>query len=267
MHKFIGPAIIIFWLVMTVLLIKQEILPSLPALSQPSYEAVLKNRQILGRSLMGIYLFNQNVGYSMTSITSDSKGFYHFKNETIIKLASYSSRLALPIDMKMNGESLINPDYQLVSFDFTVEFGMNRYQTTGKVLDKYIEVNIDDGKNIRNERVPFDSKMTISNGLSPFISMPNLTVGKEWIITMFDPITRQITPVKAYVESKDTMEWRGKEYEVYEVVLDYKGFKPRAYITPDGKILKEEILFPGCYLIREEITGDKNTLDNWQKVK
>ena len=85
--------------------------------------------------------------------------------------------------------------------------------------------------------------------------MPHLSVGKEWVINFVNPFTASMQTLRARVENLTKIDWKDKTYDVYEVILSNpkrsKQLKYTAYITPDGKILKQEILFPGLYLIRE----------------
>lgn len=253
MSKIISSVIILFWLIMTGLLIKREVIPALPVLANPSYEALLKNKSIPPKSQMGIYMFGKKIGYSLTTVTQQPDGNYRIENRTQIKLPLMKTRIPSEINqsLAMNGHSLVNSDYQLKSFNFSIQSQFFNYQVTGQVKGTDLEVTINDGQTTKTRSVKFQPQSTTSNGLSPFLSMPHLSVGKEWSINLINPFTLKFETVKAFVESQDTMSWQGQEYDVYEVVLDYKGFQPRAWITPEGLILKEEIMMPGFYLIRE----------------
>lgn len=248
MPKIISAVIITFWAIMSFLYLKSEVLPTLPALTQPSYEAFLKNKTMTSKSKMGIYYGGQKLGSSVTTTETLSNGYHQISNRTILK------RLPLlPVETKVEitAQSFINTRYQLDSFQLKVKSLLFNYEINGKVENNELVVTVFDGRNTQTRRVSNPPNTTLSNGLSPFLNMPNLQVGKEWTISMLNPLSGGLERVRAFVESKDTIEWQDNSYEVYEVVLDYRDFKPRAWITPDGKILKEELVMSGLYFIRE----------------
>jgi len=245
--KVISVLVLGFWAVMSFLYLKQEVIPTLPTLTQPSYKTFLKNKSIFTKSQMGIYLSGEKIGSSTTNIENLKNGYYRMTNHTNVKLLSFLGGTKV----EMNGYSLINPRYQLDSFVFTVKSFLVNYQIKGKIEKDEMVVEIFDGRKTKTHRFKNIPEATLSNGFSPFLAMPHLTVGKEWTINMVNPLSGTMERMRAFVESQDTMEWKGQTYKVYEVVIDYKGFKPRAWITPEGWILKEELIMPGLYFIRE----------------
>jgi len=256
MGKIISYAIVSFWLVMSTLFVKKEILPRLPYLAEPSYELMLRCQTRRGPTKMGIYFFNRRIGEACTEIGTLSHGFYRIAHylemnlpiPSILKSAFPEGKL-----LTVTGSTLITPDYQLKSFDVSVTAPGLRYQAAGQVKGEELEfVLAQDGVVTQRRRAKFNPRVTTTHTFTPFLAMPYLAVGKEWGIHIINPFTGLSETVKARVESKTTMVWQGKVQEVFEVILDYQGFQPKAWITPSGEILKEEILMPGLYLLREE---------------
>jgi hypothetical protein len=247
MTKYIFAFIITFWAVMTFIYIKNEVLPSLPAHSQPSYETLLKNKTVSSKSTMGIFFGGGRIGFTTTKIEPIDMGAYRISNITRIRLP----HIPLGSDIDMKGHTIINAKYRLDSFAFKITSSVINYEVKGNVEGNDIAIEIFDGKETKTHKVKNIPEATLSNGFSPFLSMPNLTVGKEWTIHLFNPLSGEVEKARAFVEEKSVFELNDKTYDVYEVVIDYKGFKPRALITPDGVILKEELVIPGLYFIKE----------------
>lgn len=257
MPKIVSVVIILFWLTMTGWFIQREIWPALPTLNQPSYQTLLTNRTIPRQSRMGIYFLHHKIGYSLTSIGSLPSGSFQITNYTQFDPSLMPLMPAdLPAGMKrpfvFTSSSVISPDYSLYSLKISLTSPLGDYELLGTREGDQLVLTIRDKATTRTERISFPKGVTVSDGLSPFVAMPNLSVGKEWMISLINPFSLSWETVKAYVEEKTTLEWAGKTYEVYEVTVDYKGFKPRAWITPEGIILKQEVLTSGLYLIREE---------------
>jgi hypothetical protein len=253
MSKILPASIIIFWLIMTGLYIKKEILPQLPYLDEPSYELALKYQSQLGTARMGVYFLNQKIGTSSNTITKTLNGYYEIIHETSIKLPGFIPDIKANT-LTINGQTIILPSYQLKSFQYSIVMGTLPYTVSGLVSKGKLLLTTSYLGTLEHREMPFNPRATTSAGLSPFITMPYLAVGKEWAINMVNPMTMQIETTKARVESKIIPEWwqgKGPAPEVFEVVLDYKTFQPKAWITPDGQILKEEGLIPGLYLLKE----------------
>ena len=273
----ISAGIIVFWLVMTGLFIRREILPSLPSLDQPSYEAYLKS-QVENQSIkMGIYFKGERIGSSQTDIEPLVNNETKIRNLTTISLPSMMeimlstnrrTKKAAPPDtprkntksdtakMVFSGYSLVDAKYKLKSFSFSAQSPFLNYAISGQVKDDLMEITLSDGLKSSTNYLPYKGDSTVSDGLSPFVSMPYLTVGKEWSINYINPFGASMQTLKARVESRTQIEWQNQMNDVYEVVLSEPGtakspLNYTAYITPEGKILRQEILLPGLYLLRE----------------
>ena len=273
----ISAGIIVFWLVMTGLFIRREILPFLPTLSQPSYEAYLKSQGENQTIKMGIYFRGERIGSSQTDIEPLVNNETKIKNLTAINLPSMMEimftakrRTKLPATAKtpaplpqadiakmvFSGYSIVDSKYKLKSFSFSTKSPFLNYRIMGQVKDNTLEFTMSDGAKNSTSYLPYKSDSTVSDGLSPFVSMPHLTVGKEWTINVINPFGASMQTLKARVESRTQVEWQNQMHDVYEVVLSEPGtakspLNYTAYITPDGKILRQEILLPGLYLLRE----------------
>jgi hypothetical protein len=277
----ISAGIIVFWLVMTGLFISREILPALPALAQPSYEAYLKSQPKNQSVKMGIYFRDERIGSSRTDIEPQADGRTRINNQTAISLPSMMAIMfatdrrnkkkspardpapettpqSAPDGARMtfSGYSLVDAKYKLDSFAFSAQSPFLNYRITGNVQGDIMAVTLSDGLKTSTNYMSYKSDSTISDGLSPFIAMPHLTVGKEWAINYINPFGGSIQTLKARVESRTQIEWQNQMREVYEVALSEAGtgkspLNYTAYITPDGQILKQEILLPGLYLVRE----------------
>lgn len=255
---------------MTVLFIRKEVIPSLPSLVQPSYEAYLKSPDYDKNIKMAIYFRGQSIGFSHTIINLLGNNYTSIDNTTKINLPMFFGNLfesnantgksedikdSSGIAMELTGESIIDDNYKLKSFNFSANSPFLNYTISGEVKNDLLEFTTYDGIKHFNSRMPYKSTSTVSDGLSPFISMPHLAVGKEWVINFINPFTASIETLQARVENLTKIDWKNKTYDVYEVILSNPKMRKQvnytAYITPDGKILKQEILFPGLYLIRE----------------
>jgi hypothetical protein len=144
--------------------------------------------------------------------------------------------------------SRLDRAYHLRTVELSVDSSIMRARATGVVTRDSLHLTFRTADSFSEAVIPLTGKETFSNGLSPFINMPNLAVGKEWDIFMIDPLTMDTTRVRAKVESIEPLQWKGKAHDTFVVTIlqPKKRFEKtrrmyRAWIDRNGLVLKEEI--------------------------
>lgn len=263
MARLLGAAIVIFWLVMMGLLVREEILPGMLLDEDASYADPLRRRLEPEESLMGIYLGAQRIGASYTAILPHSDASFEIQNATTLN-HPLLTRQAL---MEIHSRTSVNSTYALREFQMDIKSPLTEStQIKGVVRDGSLEVTVQTGAQPPGppRSFPLGGNETLSNGISPFLSMPNLSVGKTWKIHYFNPFAgggRQT--MIARVESREPIEWEGREQDAFVVVVDNGRDSYRAWILPDGKVIREEIPFGSKLVIslqREKVSAKEKPL-------
>ncbi len=249
LDRAIGVLIVGFWLTMMTLLVQRDVVPLLTAGRPPSYKTLLQHRLRSERYRMGVWWGGRRIGSSATAIHPSGDGSYTLDNDT---------DLATPFPglehVSLSSHTRIGRAYNLLDFTTKIETGDLSGKIDALVVGDRLRIVFGVGSNRVVHEVPYDAGGTFSNGLSPFVQMPDLTVGKEWTITSVNPLTGQAESGLARVMEMEKLAWEGEEVETFRVVLTKGTQEAASWIDREGRILKEEVPFMSSKLmmIREK---------------
>ncbi len=235
-----------FWVIMMFLLVRRDLIPMWTASRPPSYKTLLERRLQAESYRMGVWWSGNKLGVSRTRIEpSHGDLTYGLENHTTLNTPFPGLN-----DVEIRSQTRVGRDYQLRDFTSTLRTG----ELTGKVFAQVegnwlrVEMRVN-GEQAMTHRVPYDAGGTFSNGLSPFVQMPDLTVGKEWTIHSVNPLNGGTESGTARVVELETLAWEGEEVEVFRVVLTSERAEATSWIDRTGRILKEEIPFLNSKLV------------------
>ncbi len=229
---------------MTVAYVGEYVLPDIALQEEPSYKTALVGTLEADEYDMGIYFLNQRIGTSNTHIEPRPDGGCSIVNRSEMAIPMLGKEGVLKVYMI----SRLDRAYHLRTVELSVDSSVIKAKVTGVVTrdSLYLTFRTPDGFN--EATIPLTGKETFSNGMSPFINMPNLAVGKEWDIFMIDPLTMGTTKMRAKVESIEPFQWKGAVHDTFVVtiLLAKKRFEKtrkmyRAWIDKEGRVLREEI--------------------------
>lgn len=249
LDRITGVVIVGFWLTMMTLLVRQDLVPLWQASQPPSYRSLLEHRLKAERYRMGVFWGGNRLGHSATAIEPEPDGSYQLENDTDLRTPFPGlDRIVL------RSRTQIGPQYDLRRFTTDIKTGDLTGKIQARVEGKRLAIDFRFGENEMTHEVPYEPSGTFSNGLSPFVQMPDLSVGKEWTITSINPMTGQPDAGTAKVVELETIEWEGAGVETYKVVLTRGSQEANCWIDRAGRILKEEIPFMSSRLtmVREK---------------
>jgi hypothetical protein len=246
-------AIVAFWLhsLYSVFQVDRAATPKDIQVGRASYEILLARS--LERDPVQYYTILQNsrrVGHSFTEIRRVNTR-YHITNET-----RFTPQILVPILTQADSEIFIGPDFQIESFQCHVQLAGSQIQAQfkgqveGANLVMTCWLPFGEAKTVRLSR-----DLTLFNGLSPFVGVPQLDVGEEWHlqgldISMLggagmDAASFRPKVMTAKILRKETMTWDGKPTEVFVAAIledptDKLKRLSQAWIASDGRILQEE---------------------------
>ena len=256
-YKIFTVAIIAFWLVIIGLLVKRTYLDSHglshpPALAHPG-----KTDFIPGQGWMGIYMGKDKIGYSVTTVQK-MNDVYLVSEKILMKLRVMDT----PQKIDIVTDSVINQDFSLKSFRFRLQSGVVRFRAEAEVKGNEMDLHIDSvGRKIR-KTIPFKTTPYLSSSLRFVLMRDGLSVGKEFSLPIFDPSTMSNNVMTVNVEGKERIKIDDKMVLAYRLKESFKGVTVKAWISEEGKILREESPM-GIVLIKE--TREKALTENWEE--
>lgn len=248
-----------FWALSMGFLFREKVMPGLLQTYYPSYQTLLGHELVEEKYQMGIFILGQakesRIGVSRTSIESlpaEAAGdpAFSIHNDTTIDLTAIGNTLGA--DLTIRTTTLIDTRYRVRSHDVLIKTGVGDFVMSGVVRDEStldVQIQTPFRREPEKRSMYFDSGMTLSNGISPFLTMPRLRIGREWNIHQIDPMSVvfgnevRTKPLLARVERVETIRIEGKDVETFVVSLKSDRYEATAWISEDGKVMQERVPF------------------------
>jgi Transglutaminase-like enzymes, putative cysteine proteases len=246
--------ILFFWLVMVVLLIqKNHLKPGVDHLSFATVKDTLEEHE----EWLGIYLKGEKVGYSTTK-TKRVGDLYEIFEDSLMFLNTLETKQRIESKIK----SVVNQDYSLRSFDFSLSSAPVKFSLQGVVTATTLNLVMVSGKDTTRSTLPLKDIPFLSNTLKPYIINQGLQEGKKFSVPFFDPATLSFRDITIEVLGKEKILFSGKEIIVFKLKESFEGIETLAFVSEAGEILKEEGPI-GLTLIKE--TQEQALSGEWIK--
>lgn len=238
--------IVLFWTGMMTWYVHREVVPSWLQPSPADYRALVPRAGQDGRVGWLLYEGDRPIGRAETELIHREDGSVQVHSrarfgELPVRLgASEATRAGL------NAEAVfeVNAAKELSNFQITIAFdsGLAPIEVTGKVEDRQLHVAFETGS--RRYELPgqyYPRHRLIGDVLSPLERMPPLHTGQTWSMLLVNPLTNQVGTVQSEVTGKEPLFWGGRRLETLVVQSKGGGIHTRAWVRPNGVVLKQEI--------------------------
>jgi hypothetical protein len=237
----IGLAVVVFWCVMNVLLIKRQLWAPPPPLFVSATEGLTEASQ----EWWGVYYHGEKIGFTSQSIEPNQDG-YQLRDESLLRLnllgttQRTSTRLAMAVDK----------EWVLKDFDFELLSNDVRFQSRGKVIPGQLQLEIESAGHTSKHIIALTQPPYLAAALKPLVATQQLEPGKEHFFTVFDPVTlaHQITSV--VIEAREHIVVGDQKVPAIRLRQRFKGISVVSWIDGTGLTLKEES--PGGFALRQE---------------
>lgn len=264
-------ALLMFWAIATVGLIRRDVLPDLLIGPPPDLRSVASADPSAMPTKWSILVADdtslqslRSVGQAITETVREPDG--RLRLESKVKLDTgglfrgtpFAFRDELRIDV--DNSCLIDASGNLVSFRAVVRAdGADEPLLTidGSYKDRAIEVKARSPIPLLNlsKSFPYEPKTMIQNALGPIDRLPGLAVGQRWEERVVSPLTGKIDVVKAEVVRRSEIFWDKSMTAAYEVMHKIPpALSARTWVRKsDGLVLRQEVPFPVVKLLIERM--------------
>ena len=262
-------AIVAFWLVMTTLLFKREVLPRIEATWAESrsatYASLLDDLPRHTRTRMAMFWLGKRVGH--TTVTARRIGErYILGSRTEIETGVLANLFLIPrrgaegavsgeaTGITIHTETVVGPKFHLISFQAAAKArpDMRELARMGaRMAGDKLHLTVTDytGKRFETE-LPFDPSAVMSEGFNTAVDPGDLVVGRRWQMRIVNPITGSVSRATAEVLRQENLEWNGTQHLTFVVQVTYDKVQTTSWVTPEGDVLRQTVPF-GIVLIRE----------------
>lgn len=232
----IAAAIILFWLVMTGLLVRREVL--IPRAEQAA--------RGMGEydTWMGIYLprddgSNEKIGFvhsaAQRTTRDDQTGLLY---SLLFKMrVSLLNQLS---DLRVDGEAWIPDTGSLSEFWFKVASGDEHAMTIdGLVHEERVQLEVNTGNDTFPLTLPLGKDFLVAGPMgAATLNVPALEVGEEAVIESFDPMTMSMGRARIKCLSRGVFPYENEEVPVLKLSVTIGGLESETWITE-----KEEVVY------------------------
>ncbi|OHB74006.1 MAG: hypothetical protein A2W17_02590 [Planctomycetes bacterium RBG_16_41_13] len=280
MKRLITPIIItVFWLMMTALLVKKEIMPFIEYDEPPSYRTSLKEIYKPELTSMNFYIGAEKIGVAESLILPQSDGSYRMQSKIELTLATP----IIPISNKIRSttDTIIDRNFQLISTNMKVDTMGFRITIKGKRVGDKLNIEFTTPLGSGKDTIDFPKDAMLSDSLVPLYDIGKIEVGKKWKIQMIDINILgggfHLIPAWASVEMKEKYYYKDKILNAFRIEIRKNPSDKIPYYTVwvegDGSILEGQITFGNTIyrLIldkrRKLSKGDILNYSKWEAIK
>src|SRR5688572_18624471 len=130
----IGVAIVLFWCLMNILLVKRQLGAPPPVITLRGTEKITENIA----EWWGVFYRGEKIGYASQTITPKSKG-YRLHDHSVVNLNLLGTLQPATTRLEMEA----NEDWILETFDFELRSKEIRFHARGRVNERKLTLDID----------------------------------------------------------------------------------------------------------------------------
>lgn len=231
-------AIIAFWIVMTVLLLKREVF--IPRLT-PDRMAGSGYSDVPTDTWMAISLPDKTqIGF--VNVRTEPETRESVPGTTIRVLGRVRLSMFGDIsEMIAMGQTWISRTEGVRDFSFNIRSSGHEVDVNGAVEGGFLRAHIVTAGERYPIELPVDNslRLTTSVGFNA-VSFPALKPGDTFQIDTFDPLTLSASQAKISCTGTEMIEILGEQVESRVVIVDSNGVKTRAWISDSGEVLRAE---------------------------
>ncbi|MCL4692045.1 MAG: transglutaminase-like domain-containing protein [Candidatus Hydrogenedentes bacterium] len=251
--------IVIFWAVMTGLLLKREAF--IPRLT-PDRMAGAGYSDVPTDTWMAIKLSDgKQVGYVNVRTEPESRDGAPGTSLSVLGRV----RLSLfgdSSEMIAMGETWVSRAEGVRDFTFNIRSSGHEVDVRGAVDGGVLRAEVATAGESYPIELPIDKNLRLTSGIGfNTVSFPALEPGDTFQMDTFDPITLSTSQAKISCTGVDTVEIMGEQVTARVVTIDSSGIATRAWISENGEVLRAET--PVGFLIervrQEDALGNLDT--------
>ncbi len=219
------------------LLVRREYFEFTPIQSQQ--EVLLFEYYDYRQEYKAIDLGKEQVGFTSTALEplKNPKEGYELRHKT------YLSFLFLGRDREMliNGKAKLDPHLGLKEFTLKISSGDYWTSMRGQITGGTLNLVMESAESQPTRRlIPVKGPVFYSEALGFVWTPANLKLGKQGKFDIFNPMAMAFQELRFSIREKQKIVFKGREIETWVVHFDLQGLETRAWISPEGVVLREE---------------------------
>jgi Transglutaminase-like superfamily len=148
--------------------------------------------------------------------------------------------LGVPQTLRTAMRARTNSEYDLESFDFQLLSPAARFRATGTSDGRKLALHYGPEGTEHTAELPLVEPIHLPTTLRPRILGSRPKDGARFTASVFSPLTMKSEPLVFVVEGRETLAGPDGPVEALRIAEEHQGIKTRAWLAPDGSVLREE---------------------------
>jgi hypothetical protein len=244
----IGVAIVLFWCLMNVLLVRRQLWTPPPPIPLRGGEKITERIE----EWWAVFHGSEKIGYATQTINPKLEG-YEIRDYSLLRL----QLLGTTQTATMRATVDVDSEWALKNFDFRLQSREMNFNARGHVLPGKLSVETISAGHVATRDIPLTQPPYVLAALKPYIATQQLEPQKEYRFWTFDPATlsQQVTTI--VIEAREHIRIGERTEPAMRVRQQFKGISVVSWLDGRGRILKEESP-AGLSLIRQSPEEARN---------
>jgi hypothetical protein len=235
---YITIGIVLFWLIMTGILLKREVLVKRSPLPVSGSAEQQTGGVRPVDSWMGVYFTDgTKIGYTHTVVRprpAAPDGGYVARNVTRIGM----SLLGYPTVMRATLNWSLDADGKMQDLRFTLDTADSVFAASGEVHGDILRLTVNTGETEFTRDIPISENLFVSSTLSPLMTLPDIEENVEYTVEMLDPVALTTRKATLRAGKSETIQISGEMVDARRIEVDFAGFTAGVWVADDGEVVK-----------------------------
>ena len=227
----IGVAIVLFWCLMNILLLKRQLWAPPAPITFRSVETITEPI----RESWGVFYHGEKIGHASQTITPKAKG-YQIQDRSLLRLQLLGTTQNATTHLDMD----VDQEWTLEKFNFVLQANDVRFHARGRVMPGKLILTVDSGGHVTAREIALTQPPYLLAALKPYVATQQLEPGKEHHFSTFDPATlsQQVTTV--VIEGREQVRIGERIEPAMRIRQRLNGISVISWLDGAGRTLKEE---------------------------
>lgn len=231
MKRFLTIAIVLFWCLMNILLLRRQL--GAPAAPIPIQTVAAITEPM--EEWWGIYYRGEKIGYGTQRITPAPQG-YHVQDSSLLKLNLLGTTQTLTTRLEM----VASQDWMLRQFAFELQSDQVGFKARGKIEGTNLDLEVESAGHLSKRTLSLSQPPFLLSALKPYVVAQNFEPGTEQLFPVFDPSTLSQQIATLTVEGRERIKIGNRVEPALRIRQKFKGITVVSWVDGKGKTLKEE---------------------------
>lgn len=251
----LGVAIVLFWCVMNVLLVKRQFAAPPAPIALGSSERISD----IIEEWWGVYYRGEKIGYASQTIAPKAAG-YEIRDHSELRLNLLGTNQTASTRVRMD----VDLEWSLNDFDFELQSGETHFKASGRVSPGRLSIETISAGHRATREIPLRQRPYLLAALKPFAATQQLEEKKDYYFPTFDPATLSQQVTKLVIEGRENVRVGDRTEPALRVRQQFKGISVVSWLDGSGRTLKEES--PGGLSMTRQSQAEARQLDTARSV-